>query len=121
MTEPLAAAESEALEAALLAAARSGTTLAYAELAGRIALRPPHRIHRLTLALEERVRLDHAAGRPLLAAMAVGKFGLPGRGFFQLLAVLGRYAGPDQGAPAERHYEEERAAAQAYWGGPGAS
>lgn len=118
MTRPLEAAETAALEAELLAAARAGRTLAYAELASRIALRPPHRIHRLTLALEERVRLDHAAGRPLLAAVAVGRFGLPGAGFFQLLAELGRYRGADRGAEAEAQFAGERDAAFAYWGRP---
>lgn len=115
MTAPLDAQETAALEAALLAAAGSGTTLAYAELAGRIGLRPPHRIHRLTLALEARLRQDHAAGRPLLAAVAVGRLGVPGRGFFQLLSKLGRYQGPDQGVEAARHFAKERDRAFAYW------
>ncbi len=116
MTSPFETAEMAALETALLACARAGTTIAYTELAARIALRPPHRIHRLTLALEARIRLDHDAGRPPLAALVVGKFGLPGRGFFQLLGELNRYVGPDSGAEAADHYRKERDAAIAFWG-----
>ncbi len=115
MTKPFERAERAALDAALLEQAKAGMTASYAELAERMRLQAPHRIHRLTLALEERVKLDHTAGRPLLAAMAVGKFGLPGRGFFQLLSDLGRYAGADSGPEAASHYAKERDAATAYW------
>ena len=72
---------------------------------------PPHAIHKLTLALEDLVREDHAAGRPLLAAVAVSRTGngIPGRGFFQLLSELGRYAGPDRGPVAEAAHAAELA------------
>ncbi len=115
MTKPFETAERAALDTALLDLAKAGKTASYAELAERLRLQPPHRIHRLTLALEARIRLDHAAGRPLLAAMAVGKFGAPGRGFFQLLRELGRYAGPDSGPEAAHHHARERAETEAYW------
>lgn len=98
MSDPLA----QELRAVLAALAAEARTITYQALAQRIAVPPPHRIHKLTLALEALVREDHAAGRPLLAALAIsrGPEGLPGRGFFQLLTELGRYQGPDRGAAA---------------------
>ena len=74
-------------------------TITYQELALRIAVPPPHRIHKLTLALEALVR----------AALAVSRApdALPGRGFFQLLAELGRYQGPDRGAAAAAAHAAE--------------
>lgn len=116
-----------ALRAALVGLAREGRTATYRDLAARLSLTGPHTIHRVTLALEDLVREDHAAGRPLLGALAVSRAagGIPGRGFFQLLAELGRYAGPDQGPQAARWHAEEVAAALDYWAergvvGPGA-
>lgn len=114
MTEDLSLDE---LRRALKAQARLGQPVTYAALAQRLGLRERHRIHRLTLALEELLRQDHAAGRPLLAALAVGRAGLPGRGFFLLLSELGRYGGPDSGDAAAAHYGRELATALAYWGG----
>lgn len=95
----------EALEA--LAAERR--TMTYRELAVLAAVPEPHRIHKLTLALEDLAREDQAAGRPLIAALAVsrGGSGLPGRGFFELLAELGRYAGPPQGPEAAAWHAAE--------------
>jgi len=122
MTEPTA--EDQTLKAqlhhALSACAATGQTVTYQELARRTAIPGPHTIHRLTLLLEDMVREDHAAGRPLLAALAVSRAsGIPGRGFFQLLAELGRYDGPDQGAAAAAWHARELAAALRYWGGTG--
>ena len=100
------------LRAALERHARAGHCIAYRDLAAEVAWPPPHRIHGLTLALETLVRADHAAGRPLLAALAVGRAnaGIPGRGFFQLLADLGHYGGPDQGPEAAACHGREVAA-----------
>ena len=97
----------------LVACARAGETVSYRDLAQRVDFPGPHVIHRLTLLLEEMVRADHAAGRPLLAALAVSRSqdGIPGRGFFQLLAELGRY-GPEAAACHAR----ELAAAVDFWG-----
>ena len=107
------------LRAALLPLARAGRTVTYRELAGLLPVAPPHRIHKLTGALEHLVREDHAAGRPLIAAIAVSRVGetMPGRGFFQLLSELGRYRGPDRGPAAAAAHAAELAAALAYWGG----
>ena len=106
------------LRRALIACARAGETASYRDLAQRIGFPGPHVIHRLTLLLEDMVREDHAAGRPLLAALAVSRAqgGIPGRGFFQLLAELGRHEGADQDPEATACHARELAAALAYWG-----
>ena len=44
--------------------------MTYRDLATLAEVPPPHRIHDLTLALEDLIREDHRAGRPLLAALA---------------------------------------------------
>lgn len=109
----------DAVRQSLLEIARQGTPVTYRDLAGRAGTQPPHRIHRITLALEALIREDHAAGRPLLACFAVSRAreGLPGRGFFELLRALGRYDGPLEGAPAEAIFRSELAAARGAWGG----
>ena len=108
----------EALRRELIACAKAGETVTYQDLAWRVPMPGPHAIHRLTDLLEDLVREDHAAGRPLLAALAVSRAqrGMPGRGFFQLLAELGRYAGPDQGPEAAACHAGELRAALAHWG-----
>jgi hypothetical protein len=110
-----------ALRRELIACAKAGATVTYQDLAWRVPIPSPHAIHRLTGLLETLVREDHAAGRPLLAALAVSRAqrGVPGRGFFQLLSELGRYRGPDQGPEAAAHHAEELRAALASWGGTG--
>ena len=104
MTEvqPLAADQVENLRQALVEAAAEGRTISYRDLAARARIPPPYRIHRLTLALESLLRADLAAGRPLVAALAVsrGPEGIPGRGFFELCRDLGLYDGPDRGPVA---------------------
>ncbi|WP_282604993.1 hypothetical protein [Pelagibius sp. Alg239-R121] len=102
----------------LIACARTGNTISYRDLVARADVPPPHGIHKTTLALENLVREDHAAGRPLLAAFAVSRAnaGLPGQGFFHLLAELGRYNGPDRGPQAEEVFGRELKAALQYWG-----
>lgn len=105
-----------ALRLALRDCAAAGETVTYQELARRTQFPGPHSIHRLTLLLEAMVREDHAAGRPLLAALAVSRASrIPGRGFFQLLAELGRYDGPDQGPQAAARHVRELTEALAYW------
>ena len=106
-----------ALRAALVAAARAGRTVSYLQLADRLLPGEAQRIHRLTLLLEEILREDLAAGRPLLAALAVGRAGLPGRGFFMLLRERGAYDGPDSGPAAAAWRAVALARALAHWGG----
>ena len=105
------------LRRALLDCVGAGETVTYSELAARVDFPGPHRIHRLTELLEFMVREDHAAGRPLLAALAVSRsqHGSPGRGFFQLLAELGRYDGPEQGPEGAAAHAAEMKAAVAFW------
>ena len=113
-----------ALRATLVPLARARRTITYRDLAARVPVPPPHGIHKLTLALEALMREDHLADRPLLAALAVSQTapGIPGRGFFHLLAELGRYAGPDRGETAAAAHAAELAQAFAYWGaGPEAA
>jgi hypothetical protein len=97
--------------------ARAGQTVRYRDLARAAEVPGPHTIHKTTQALEAITRADHAAGRPLIAALAVGRGndGLPGPGFFQLLRELGRYDGPDSGDAARQvHAREVDAAIAAY-------
>jgi hypothetical protein len=110
-----------ALRRELAACAAASETVTYRDLAARVDFPGPHAIHRLTALLEVLVREDHAAGRPLLAVLAVSRAqkGVPGRGFFQLLAELGRYDGPDQGPAASAHHARELAAALEWWGKAG--
>jgi len=105
------------LEVALRRQAALGQPIGYLALAGVLAMAGPHRIHRLTHALEVLAQRDHAAGRPLLALLAVGRSGIPGPGFFELLAKLGLYEGPDRGPEARRWHEQALAAAIAHWRG----
>lgn len=83
-------------------AAHRRATLTYLELANAAGVTPPRAIHRVTEALELLMREDHAAGRPLLAAVAVSarRGGIPAPGFFRLAAELGLYFGPDRGGQA---------------------
>jgi hypothetical protein len=104
------------LRPVLRQAARQGRTLTYGDLAARAGVPPPHSIHKTTEALEGLMRDDHAEGRPLLAALAVGKTGQPRPGFFQLLRQLGRYNGPDSGPEAGQWHARELDAALSYWG-----
>lgn len=106
-----------AVETQLKAAAGRRETVTYLALAQAAVVPEPHRIHKLTLALEDLVRRDIAAGRPLLAALAVSRAegGIPGRGFFQLLAELGRYDGPYRGPEAIEAHRLALEAAWRYW------
>jgi hypothetical protein len=104
------------LRAALVAAARAGRPVSYLQLADSLLPGEPRRIHRITLLLEELLREDLAAGRPLLAALAVGRAGLPGRGFFLLLGELGAYGGPDSGPEAAQWHAAALARAVDHWG-----
>lgn len=107
-----------AIRRTLIAIAGGRETVTYRDLAALADAQSPHAIHKVTLALEDLVREDHAAGRPLLAALAVSRAqgGVPGRGFFHLLTELGRYQGPDRGPEAAAAHAAELAAVWAYWG-----
>lgn len=99
------------LRDALAELAAERRTETYRDLAARARVPPPHTIHKLTLALEELIREDAAAGRPLLAALAISRApaGLPGRGFFLLAEELGLYAGSHDGPDARAFHVAELA------------
>ncbi len=115
--DPAEAALAARLRERLLPLARARQTITYRELAAQTEVPPPQAIHKLTLALEALAREDHAAGRPLIAALAVSRTAgaIPGRGFFQLLAALGRYDGPDQGSEATAVHAAELRQAWNFW------
>jgi hypothetical protein len=79
------------LVAALADLAQARQTITYGALAARIGLEGAGRIARLTALLEMLMEEDTALGRPLRAALVVGKAagGLPARGFFDKAHSLG--------------------------------
>lgn len=65
--------------------------ITYGRLARALGLYLPGSIRQVTAALETTMHEDARAGRPFIAARAVGRgSGLPGRGFFDLAQRLGR-------------------------------
>jgi len=104
-----------AVRRALIGVAAHGGTITYRDLALKAGVPSPQTIHKTTMALETLTREDDAAGRPLLAAVAVGKVGIPRPGFFRLLGELGRYEGPDEGPQAQAHHAYELAAVHEAW------
>ena len=97
-----------------------GQTLTYLEAAQAMQLVPPQTIHQITNALELLMAEDVAAGRPLIAALVVGKMrdGLPAPGFFECAAQLGRFAGAASGPDARAFHALELKAALVWWGKP---
>ncbi len=97
------------LRALLAAQAQAGATISYREAAARLGLVPPGVIGRLGAALEVLMAQDAAQGRPLLAALCVSRTGsgLPGRGFFDKAAELGRFAGDPAGPEARDFHARE--------------
>ncbi len=106
------------LRQALTEQAKAGSPVAYGELARRLGLKPPYTIHRLTEALERLMEEDAAAGRPLLATLAVSKTrrGLPGPGFFLKAQMLGVFSGDPEGPDAGLFYADELERAVIYYG-----
>ena len=91
--------------------------LTYQALAAALELTPPHTIHQLTVALEQLIKEDAAAKRPLIAALVISKArgGLPAPGFFDAAQRAGRYIGALSGPEAVVFYESEFAEATAFW------
>lgn len=89
--------------------ARRRLTISYGDLAREARIPSPHTVHKTGEALEALMEEDAAAGRPLLAAVAISKVrdGLPAPGFFQKAAELGLYFGPDRGPQAATYHELE--------------
>jgi hypothetical protein len=90
-------------------------TITYQSLATEMQVKPPNTIHQLTTVLEDLMREDAAAHRPLIAALVVSKRPpfRPGRGFFQCATHLGRFSGID--SEAQHFHARELAEAQRYW------
>lgn len=104
----------EAVIRVLLPIAQAGDTITYQGLATELALKPPHTIHRVTLALEALMAVDAQAGRPPLAVVVVSRArgGLPAPGFFLAARRLG-FIAPAEHAPAELHRALHEAATAA--------
>lgn len=64
----------------------------YQAVAAALALTPPGTIQRVAAALEQIMREDVAAGRPMIAALVISRAGdMPRQGFFDLAVALGRF------------------------------
>jgi hypothetical protein len=65
--------------------------LTYQALATALGLQPPGTIQHVAAALEQTMREDVAAGRPMIAALVISRAGeMPRRGFYDLAVALGR-------------------------------
>lgn len=103
-TDPATATLAARIRACL---ARQEGLITYGALARTLQVPGPGSIARVTAALELTMWQDAAARRPFRAAQVVGRGGrgLPGRGFFDLAATLGRGPRPGQ-EHAEFHAAE---------------
>lgn len=81
----------------------------YHDVARALRLKPPHTVYRVIQALEQTMREDAAAGRPLLAARVVSRVRdrLPAPGFFDLATRLGLHTGAESGAAARAFHEAQ--------------
>ena len=72
--------------------------LTYLELADRVAMPGPQRIHRITRLLERLMQEDVAHGRPVRSALVVSRIGhgLPAEGFFDRARRLQILVNEDQ-------------------------
>ena len=95
----------------LVEQARARTLVRYKDLAERLGLTPPQTIRQLTGLLEQLMAEDAAAGRPLLAALCVGRLrrNLPAPGFFTTAEALGLFTGDPEGIGAQDFHERELA------------
>jgi hypothetical protein len=107
----------DSLRALLIEQAKSGSTVTYAQLALRLALRPPQTIHRVALALERLMEEDAEAGRPLLAALVVSRThpGRPAAGFFEAARRIGAFSGEAGDEAAFAFHDEALSRAIAYY------
>ena len=93
----------------LIEQAQTGPLVPYRDLAGRFGLTPPQTIHRLTGLLEGLMVEDAEMGRPLLAALCVGRLrhNMPAPGFFMIAEALGLFVGEPEGPEAKNFHERE--------------
>ena len=96
-------------EMALATALKANRTITYAELANAAKIPNPRRIHKLTKWLENSMREDHEAGKPLRATLVISRNrgGLPAPGFFILCEELGLYHGDVSGENAAQFHQTE--------------
>lgn len=67
--------------------------ITYQGLATALGLQPPGTIQRVAAVLEQTMREDVGAGRPMIAALVISRAGdMPRRGFFDLAVALGRFS-----------------------------
>lgn len=93
----------------LIELAQTETVVTYRDLTERLGLTPPQTIHRVVGLLEKLMAEDAEAGRPLLAALCVGRLrhDLPAPGFFMTAEALGRFAGAPEGPVARDFHVRE--------------
>lgn len=98
------------LEALLVEAAKTRSTLTYRELAQKLDLQPPNTINQATTLLEALMRRHAEMGVPQLASLVISRNrgGLPAPGFFMLMEELGVYAGSFSGDDARAFHEAEK-------------
>ena len=106
------------LRQSLIDCARTGHPATYKQLADRLALAPPNTIRCIAEALEELIDEDAAAGRPLIAALAISKTssGMPAAGFFINVASLGLFTGGATGPEAGAFHARELERALSFYG-----
>jgi len=99
----------ERLRRHLIGLAQAGRLTTYRELAGFLGLRPPQTIHQVTGLLEMLMAEDAKAGRPLLAAICVGRLrgDLPAPGFFLAAGALGLFDGAPEDPQAREFHQRE--------------
>jgi hypothetical protein len=99
----------ERVDDALQACALRRETTTYLALAEALAVPLPHHLRKVMVALEQLASRDHAAGRPILAALVVSRARapIPAPGFFAHLVSIGAYVGPEEGEVARRWHERE--------------
>ncbi len=95
---------------------QTSTPLTYQELALGAQIPPPHRIHKLTMWLEQTMEADSASSRPMRAVIVVSKTNhLPASGFFDKACDLG-VLDWDADLPARRlWYKQHLAQAAAFY------
>ena len=103
-------------EVALFAALKSGRPVTYDALAQAAGIPAPHRIHKLTLWLEQLMAEDTATGQPLRAAILVSRLhDWPARGFFDTARQLGLIShNLSKKDEIAWYYEERKSSFKAY-------
>ena len=97
--------------------AQTAQPITYQAFAKRLEHSPPNTIHQLTVALEQLIDEDVAAGQSLIVALAVSKAGagLPGRGFFEYTKDNGLFHQDVSGPDASAFHEAELKRAVEFW------